>query len=495
MDIINFSKNYFNGFNELFAQHSSVSQRAVGFLKTVSYATVVFPLFFGMMYGAAIGIEKLKGRVTHNSTNGDQNDKIERVSNRSLSGKSSGSKPAVDPSNTESMWSNPEQVFQQYAKLVSENSSEASNFIKRVDGNGNTVFHALAAGRQNIQKNTLQLIKQNPSLYRECVVEIKNNEGKSALDIAIERGQMGIITDVFPISGESEFKIESEEEREHLKETISELIKILASPEDRARLYESCPGELEYDKLNHILSAIHAVICSGFEEAFLTALTQLNDEQKAELPHELLLFTNLSQEQMREEYKTLRDECTTLTSSQAVSDKMDEWELEPRVLTPSGYLSFVQFKRKHGQQTLKALVLSSLTGDSENSRNTHMNALLDLFNPYRSYDQWLDFNDENFTFSENGEPILHSILKGEAFSSENLKRIIQIFILKNPDFLKARDRDGNDFLAYLEMEHTELKEDVDAIMKRLPLELFKIRVKKSLKYFLEEKGREMAMGQ
>lgn len=489
MDIKNVSASYFNGINELFGKKSTNSQRALGFIKTVSYVTVIFPLVFGLMYGAAVGIEKLRGRVKPSSPDEGGNKKVDSVSKEVIPG-------AKNPQNAGGMWSDPSKVIEEYGKLLLQDIAIASEYILRVDENGDTVFHELVRG-QNIQHATLALIKDDPDLYIECCVEIKNNQGKSALDIAIERGQMGMVKDFFPRSGESEFMITDPDEVNHLKETLTSLINVLARPLEAAELYKSCPGESEYDKLSHIHSAILALICFGYEDAFIEAVSKLSDEDKANLPFELTLFARLSKEEMREAYERLRAECTGLESKKAISDKMDEWKFEPPELTPSDYLSFSQFKRKHGTETLKTLILLAYTGDTVNIRNTHMNALRDLFNPFRAYDQWLDFNDKKYTFSENGEPILHSLVKDENITLDDLRDIIPMFVIKNPDFFQARDSNGKNLLEYLEMgeegskEH-ELKKLLEKAMSGVPLLLFEFRVMKSLKYYLEDKGQEIA---
>lgn len=63
MDISALSLSYFNGFNELLSSERTAEERAIGFLKVISLATVIIPLFVGLVYGVNRGIESLRGRV------------------------------------------------------------------------------------------------------------------------------------------------------------------------------------------------------------------------------------------------------------------------------------------------------------------------------------------------------------------------------------------------------------------------------------------------
>lgn len=61
MTVQNLCRSYFNGFKDL-AKSATTQQRVGAFLKIVSYATIVVPIIFGVVWAASLC---LKGRVTH----------------------------------------------------------------------------------------------------------------------------------------------------------------------------------------------------------------------------------------------------------------------------------------------------------------------------------------------------------------------------------------------------------------------------------------------
>jgi hypothetical protein len=50
MNVLDITKNYFNGFNDVSASHNSPMARCLGALKIFSYFTVVLPLIFGAIH-------------------------------------------------------------------------------------------------------------------------------------------------------------------------------------------------------------------------------------------------------------------------------------------------------------------------------------------------------------------------------------------------------------------------------------------------------------
>ncbi len=388
-------------------------------------------------------------------------------------------------------------VISEYNKKRTTDADSAKQILLETDDNGNTVFHRQFFGGQNLQVNTLNAVKENPKLYLECMVKEKNNDGESALDLAIETGQMAVVSDFFPKVGESKFAID-QEEKKHLEETLTKLINTLADSEQRKKLYKRCPEGIEYDQLNHILSAVHALIRSGFAETFCDAVQELGDDHLLELPYELQNYSELQPGQMTEKYQKLSQECKALDSADAVSQKMDDWQLDAKnlELQPADYIKLNSFPKNI---LLIGHVIQSLTAETEKERNGHMNVLIDLLDPFRSYDQSIDFNNEELVKGTEGEPILFEIVKMVVETKCDLKRakeIVKKLIVKCPDLYPALNGKKEDLLDFLETflnnERAEnLKQFFMDLNQSLPMQLFETRSKKELKYYLEAKGREL----
>jgi len=385
-----------------------------------------------------------------------------------------------------------QKVVQKYNALL-EQPETAQKFLKGADESGKTFFHYLVEMEGgSLQEQTLRFIEHSlgVTLMKECFF-LEDDAKKTPLDSAIERGQMSVVAHFLPIPPTKESTL-GEQDIAHLKGSMHNLLHCLSDQTQREQLFVRCPGANAYDKLNHIISAIHALACS-YPEVFETAFRSLEENERSQLPVEIQAYAKLSRAQREEILNQLYgayEQCQTVDDIRRLEDT---WHLiEPEKSDQHHRLDAT---------SLDALVILATTEGSEDSENTHLNQLAEILNPFAAYDQRVDFCDlRQVTF--NNRPVIHQLLaQSNSITSPSdlkaVKKLLSMFIHKYPDLLFAKNEQGQDPFHFLEsrIRAVTLKEDLSqhlrTIRDDLPQILFENRTKKALKFRLEALGRSL----
>jgi hypothetical protein len=219
----------------------------------------------------------------------------------------------------------PQKIIEKFLEYQAKDPAQAEAFFLAGDYQGRTFFHHFMGIQQNIQLNTLNSLYQvlGRELVKKCLLKQDANE-ESPLDIAIAYGQMAVISRAFPIPPNEGALILDESEKKQIEIGLKEIIKTLSNPDERALLLCCCPGEvnMNYDKLNHIISALHALVCYDFKLSPI--LNSLSAQEKKNLPYGILF---LCEGDYINTFKSLSEECLLLTTSEEVGKKLTNGKL------------------------------------------------------------------------------------------------------------------------------------------------------------------------
>lgn len=362
-------------------------------------------------------------------------------------------------------------------------NEEKETFLLYQDANGKTLFHHLAENKVSLQQATLDNLYSNlePGLVKKCFL-LQNSSEESPLDVAVARGQMAVISRLFPIPPNESSLEWSELEKQQIVKGLDRLILILGDPEKQAELLEACPGEMNYDKMNHIISAIQALACYGMEPSFDAATTQIINNLPCELP---LLFAE--PDRVKTRYEELCKECTELTTKAAVNQKMEDWNLiDPPKINPASFISLINALKKDPDNALMGIIDGALKSEKLEDRNAYLNHLAFFLNPYAAYDQKIDFSDIKYADT------LHRVIDMKLENEDlDIGPIVNMLVLKFPDFLERKNADGQTVSEYLETKnHPEIKV-IETVQSDLGAKLFENRLKKQLKYYLNRRFVEL----
>lgn len=377
--------------------------------------------------------------------------------------------------------------FRSVFSLCTDDKTKKS-FILATDANGETFFHDFFSMKQNIQKNQIENLRSalGDELFKECLLK-QNSKGKTPLDIAISNGQMGVISLVFPIPKGDNDLIFNAEEKKQILSGVRVFYETYTDPSKRLDHLKNCPGPNIYDKENHILSAIHHV--SFHNPSHLKNDRPIKDFELLPLSFRWILEP-LTPKTSSSIEKIIK-QCKDLTNAEDIASQMSFFGYETADLEPSNKsIGITKALSADKKNPLLGLIKGSLTGSLED-RNSYKNALNFILNPYAAYDQKIDFTEERF------QHILFDVvdlsISGNADIKKDILPIIEMLILKYPDFL-TKKLEGKDIFTYLKSfdDQTSIK-----IMKTKLKELnnhnafIEIQTIKSLKYYLEERGRSL----
>ncbi len=366
----------------------------------------------------------------------------------------------------------------------------AATFIRFKDDSGNNILHNyLKCG--NVQTNDLIAFRELIGIYNfEALLKTNNNQNKTPLTVALEMGQMGLISVVFPIiGGKTSWDLVSDE-------AIRELINKLSTPLQFKELLDGClpKDTLDFDKLNHIMDGLYRMVLNGKGIIISSSIGRLLDDYQSDpsikVPMELIYLKKIIDSgETGRIYEQLTQECETANTANEISAIMNQYSEIKRKATNKMKLTKTILDEDR-QKPLKNIVTKALTCQDVQERNVYYNLLADLLNPSASYDQKIDF------ISEASLPILFEVCDlatNPDIQMEDVKEIVKMLILKNPEFLAAK-LDGVQLADYLLTKGesgVELNQIIGEIRTFLNVDLFTNRMKKSLKYFLEDKGRSL----
>jgi hypothetical protein len=333
-----------------------------------------------------------------------------------------------------------------------------------------------------------------------------DSTGHTPLGIAIAHGQMAILSKIFPLPPHENSIRFTKEEKSQITEEVKNLLLLFADPIKREEHFKQCPGANNYDKQNHILSALHHLVSYGFDLSI--ALNSVPEEQRSNIPKDFRLLVENSPipANLSELQNNLCLECSSLNSKASIGEKMDEWEYEKKQLSPTNLsITYSKALSVNPNNKLLGLIKAALTSKEEKDRNSYLNYLNMLLNPFEPYDQKIDFTAPCYN------DILHQVvdlaIQHPSLDVEaDIKPIISQLIHKYPDFLEKKSENGQNIFEYLarKKEMTDISIDelnvilkIENILKEIEQNLivtqFSNQTKKSLKYYLEDRGRELQM--
>ncbi|MGZ3634192.1 MAG: hypothetical protein ACXVAJ_07695, partial [Parachlamydiaceae bacterium] len=388
-----------------------------------------------------------------------------------------------------------------------KNKNKANTFLFACDSEGKTVLHYFLGMKQNLQQQTIAPLFSN--LTSEVLKKgllTRDSAGHTPLGIAIAHGQMAILSKIFPLPpNENSIQFTKEEKSQIVKE-VKNLLLLFADPLKREELLTQCPGANNYDKQNHILSALHHLVSYGFNLS--SGISSISEEQRLNIPKDFRLLVENSpiSEKLSELQNNLCRECSSLNSKTSINEKMDEWEYEKKRLAPTNLsINYSKALNVDSQNKLLGLIKAALTSKEEKDKNSYLNYLSMLLNPFEPYDQKIDFTDSRYN------DILHQVvdlaIQHSSLGIEtDIKPIISQLIHKYPDFLEKKSGKDQNIFEYLArkkemvgiLEHElnvilEIENILKEIEQSLMITQFSNQTKKSLKYYLEDRGRELQM--
>ncbi|MCB1149567.1 MAG: hypothetical protein KDK48_05315 [Chlamydiia bacterium] len=380
----------------------------------------------------------------------------------------------------------PDAVLKRYKTLSEKDPSAAKLYIQGKDEQGKTFFHHLLGSKGSLQFQTVQALENalGKELFDECFTTLKDHSGKTALDLSIGRGDMALVVRYFPIQKSTEGR----QVPDSVFENVGGLLQTLASPNARSNHLRSCPGETEYDALNHIRSALHHIACADLPrfQALVEAVPN-----KEELPFS---FGEYTPQLLKEGYE---NPCRRVDQAESVTQVVT-LQNELGLIAPDRWDVFSQINGRREGRTLLFETLPAVVRVKDPAKRDEAVLALksEVLNPYAPYDQKVDFASSEQTVKE-GVPILQRLLldaaMDEAVDMEATLAIMELLIVKYPALLRDKDSEEKTLFQVAEgleknFKNLTLKKRLRQIEQKLPETMFRQATLRSLKYVLEEKG-------
>lgn len=332
----------------------------------------------------------------------------------------------------------------------------------KVSESSSPTLMEIVMGSQNPQEQTVNSLMGSGFEAFKNDLLTKNEENITPFGIALARGHMAVVGKLFPVPARDVSF--TEEQKKIIEDEVAGLLAMLGSVTSRAEIYEACGGNNDYDKLNHIVSALHALAINGVDVK--SAYESLPEKVRAKLPMQISWIANVDRGlgiSMQDDFSKRFEG----SDAKGLKQQLDQAFPNPATGT------FIVLRESHDPIQIIENFLKTPTEDSQK----RMAGLIDAFSPYASYDT-IDFQNDKY-----GE-VLHRLIElSQQEQDETIRSLLNNLIMKNPDLLNKKNGKGETALQVLERMDPGIKEV-------LPARFFDITTRKGLKYHLEAQGRE-----
>lgn len=408
-----------------------------------------------------------------------------------------------------------------------------NKFLDTKNLDGQNYFHKFMSERQNLQSTSIEGIKKLNLLPHLLVGDSK---GTTAFDLAYQKGQMAVINEFFPIPDNKTKTIVTDVAG--IKNATLFLVETLSTKESRENHLSSCPGN-NFDSLNHIMSGIMHV-CYHSEVIYKSMQDKIKElklkNENIDIPVELQSFEGLEHSAFKEiiegHIKEVEDikveniyEINDLEKlnglKEAISQKMEAWEIlgseseelhknimaENDPIKKMSLFILSSFKLKSNQLVEKPWInrifgkIFHRPTDKDQERFSDQYRPDDVLKSFRyvlntnlAYDHY----DLSKLTRAGDESVAVSLVR-ETLTNENVDLAVCLEIIKQltykcPDFLNDKCMEAIKKILPADPRNHRAMEILHALndfKQKLPAILLEKRIKKTLKFSLEQKGRNI----
>lgn len=389
---------------------------------------------------------------------------------------------------------NVEAFVTKYNELKDTNPAAAKAFLESKDDDGKTFFHALAA-MNGLQKTSIMPLREmlGDNLADQCFLRLKDSEGKTPFDLALEKGQLALVSLYFPLPDNTNLSELNAKDVAHLKTSIENLLTVLSDPDDRTTLLNSCIGENDFDKLEHIITGLHLILCSNLctkhDPLFVSDVQKLIASRRDSLPRQIVNYANLDLASQRQIHSELCSQASSLTDIETIKAEFDKLKPKQRQANSINMRNLLP----QDETKLQAVIRGTLSKNP--NKDAYFNYLSEVTDPYAPYNQKIDFEDPK-AVQVNGNPIIKHIIQeaiaDEEYDLNEVEDVIRMLVYKSPDlFCSSKERESWFKPSPSNTRETHLKHFVASLDRELDHVLFENKTKKNLIYYLEARGRIM----